>query len=49
MSERLLRNLEELANSISNNMAQDQGQNSDPAIALVAAKYHEALKKLAQE
>lgn len=55
MSEKLLRNLHELSDSIRQNSARvedklsSQGSKADPAIVTSAAKYHKALELLAKE
>lgn len=55
MSEKLIRNLHELSDSIRQNSARvedklsSQGGKPDPAIVTSAAKYHKALELLAKE
>ena len=55
MSEKLIKNLHELSDSIRENSARvenklsSQGQKPDPAIVTSAAKYHKALELLSRE
>jgi len=55
MSDKLIRNLNELSDSIRRNSARvenklsSNGGEADPAIVTSAAKYHEALELLAKE
>jgi len=55
MSDKLIRNLNELSDSIQENSARVEcllssgGSRPDPAVVLSAAKYHKALELLADE